>query len=102
MWGTDAKRRGQEAERVGHKVLQGDVGVLFKSPPSGGSKNYKIPNLKHQMTNKSQISIYNDPNIHYRCFHGFTNPDPPVMISLGTYADGAYVWNFEFGYLGFV
>jgi hypothetical protein len=25
----------------------------------------KIPNLKHQNTNKSQIAIFNDPKIHY-------------------------------------
>jgi len=49
------------------------------------------------MTNKSQILIYNDQNIHYRCFLSFMNPDPPVMMPLGTNADGAFVWNFEFG-----
>jgi hypothetical protein len=27
----------------------------------------KIPNLKYQITNKSQISIFNDQNIHHSC-----------------------------------
>jgi hypothetical protein len=27
--------------------------------------NNKIPNLKHQISNKSQISIFNDQNIHH-------------------------------------
>jgi len=30
--------------------------------------DHKIPNFKHQITNKSQISISNDRNIHLSCF----------------------------------
>ena len=26
-------------------------------------RNYEIPNFKHQITNKSQISIFNDQNM---------------------------------------
>jgi hypothetical protein len=34
--------------------------------------------------------------------HRFANPDLLVMIPLGTIVDGSFVWNFEFGLLGFV
>jgi hypothetical protein len=34
--------------------------------------------------------------------HHFANPDPPVMMLLGTTVAGSFVWNFEFGSLEFV
>jgi hypothetical protein len=34
--------------------------------------------------------------------HHFANPDSPVMMLLGTTVDGFFVWNFEFGSLGFI
>ncbi len=34
--------------------------------------------------------------------HHFANPDPPVMMLVGTTVDGSFVWNFEFGSLEFV
>jgi hypothetical protein len=32
----------------------------------------------------------------------FANPGLPVMMPLGTLVNGSFVWNFEFGSLGFV
>jgi len=34
--------------------------------------------------------------------HHFANLDPSVMMLLGTTVDGFFVWNFEFGSLGFI
>jgi hypothetical protein len=34
--------------------------------------------------------------------HNFANPGLPVMIPLSALVNGSYVWNFEFGLLGFV
>ena len=34
--------------------------------------------------------------------HYITNPDPPVMMLLGTTVDGSFVLNFEFKSLGFI
>jgi hypothetical protein len=35
--------------------------------------------------------------------HRFANPGLPVMMPLGTtVVEGSFVWNFEFGSLGFV
>jgi len=59
----------------------------------------KIPNLKHQNTNKSQNPIFNDQNIHR---NGCANPGLPMVISVDTTTEGPIVWNFEFGTLGFV
>ena len=33
--------------------------------------------------------------------HNFANPGLPVMIPLGALVNGSFVWNFEFGSLGF-
>jgi len=34
--------------------------------------------------------------------HRFATPDQPVMMPFGTSLDESFVWNFEFGSLGFV
>ena len=34
--------------------------------------------------------------------HGFANPTLSVMIPLAATVDESFVWNFEFGLLGFV
>jgi hypothetical protein len=34
--------------------------------------------------------------------HRFANPVLPVMLQLGRTVNGVFVWNFEFGSLGFV
>jgi hypothetical protein len=34
--------------------------------------------------------------------HHFASPDPPMIMISGTTADGFFVWNFEFGSLGFI
>jgi len=54
-----------------------------------------------KITNKSQISIFNDQNTAVVQRH-FTYPDLPVMMPLGTTGNRSFVWNFEFGSLGFV
>jgi len=61
----------------------------------------KIPNLKHQITNKSQISIFNDQNI-LCIFIAFFDAhcsasDEAMLITVVL-----FVWNFEFGLLEFV
>ena len=43
---------------------QGDVKVNSKPVNLMVLSKNKIPNLKHQITNKSQISIFNDQNYH--------------------------------------
>jgi len=34
--------------------------------------------------------------------HRFTNSGLPVMMPLRTTAEGSFVWDFEFGSLGFI
>jgi hypothetical protein len=34
--------------------------------------------------------------------HRFANLGLPVMMPVGSTVDGSFVWNFEFGLLGFV
>jgi hypothetical protein len=62
----------------------------------------KIPNHKHQITNKSQISIFNDQNILRNSIALFADLGPPLMMPLIKSEDGSFVWNFEFGSLEFV
>jgi hypothetical protein len=54
---------------------------------------FKITNLKRQITNKSQIAIPNDPNMHRSSIVSI----PPDLNS-----GGSDVWNFEFGSLEFI
>ena len=54
--------------------------MIIQILPFYSNRWYKIPNLKHQITNKSQISIFNDQNL----------PDKDI------------VWIFEFWSLEFV
>jgi hypothetical protein len=91
---------------------------------------HKIPNLKHQITNKFQISIFNDQNIHLsysalRCKLRWAGDDAigqhwrqiicwpatslamvsPSVVSSGANDSGlkrSAVSNFEFGLLGFI
>jgi len=62
----------------------------------------KIPNFKHQITNKSQIPISNDQNFVRDSIPFFADLGPPLMMSVIESADGAFVCYFEFGSLGFV
>ena len=65
-------------------------------------ESHKIPNPKHQITNKSQITIFNDQNIDHSCS---TSPRKPWFAGDGAdgkTADGSFVWDFEFRLLGFV
>jgi len=63
----------------------------------------KIPNLKYQITNKSQISIFNDQNIHHKRIASLRKPVSAGDATAGdTTVDGLFVWNFEFGSLGFI
>jgi hypothetical protein len=63
----------------------------------------KIPNIKHQISNKSQISKFNDQNVSIRGLsYCLFNPVPPGMKLLGKAAAGSLVWDFEFGTLGFI
>jgi len=40
----------------------------------------KIPNLKHQIANKSQISMFNDQNIQHPYFASLLKPSSAVMM----------------------
>ena len=56
--------------------------------------------LKVQVPNKFQISMTKAFTVVVS--HRFANPVLPVRIQLGTTVNGLFVWNFEFGSLGFV
>jgi hypothetical protein len=43
----------------------------------------KIPNLKHQITNKSQITIFNDQNIHCSWVLSYRKPNSPNDNAVG-------------------
>jgi hypothetical protein len=45
--------------------------------------NIKIPNLKHQITNKFQISIFNDQNIHLICIASLRKSRPAGQDATG-------------------
>jgi hypothetical protein len=65
-------------------------------------KDNKIPNLKHQITNKSQITIFNDRNIHHRSTASLRKPKSAGDETVGHNLDGSFVSNFEFGSLEFI
>jgi len=44
--------------------------------------DHKIPNFKHQITNKSQIPIFNDRNTHHIVSHCIDDTSLPVMTTL--------------------
>jgi hypothetical protein len=77
--------------------LQVNVKVNSKPVALKNLYNNKIPNLKHQITNKSQYSMTKISTTVVS--HRFAKPVLPVMIQLGTTVDGLFVWNFEFGSL---
>jgi len=52
--------------------IQGNVKITAKQLESGSLIDNKIPNLKHQNTNKSQISIFNVQNIALNCIASFS------------------------------
>jgi len=54
---------------------QGSVGSSSKLVAAAGFQGHEITNLKHQITNKPQISIFNDQNIHRK---------PIVLICKGS------------------
>jgi hypothetical protein len=81
----------------------------------------KISNLKHQIPNKSQISIFNTRRTRRASAGAAGAPalrvtktfakiaarhdvksGEPGMMPADTMADGSFVWIFEFGLLGFV
>jgi len=43
----------------------------------------KIPKFKHQITNKSQITIFNDQNSNYCCIESLRKPLQPVDSDIG-------------------
>ena len=59
----------------------------------------KIPSLKHQFPNKSQISIFNDQNISRSYNRLPCSFCLPMTSKWYTFVDGSKVWNFEFGSL---
>jgi hypothetical protein len=67
-----------------------------------GLQTIKIPNYKHQNTNKSQISISNDRNLQLGCtvvLMEFISTDISTLW-LGDIA--AFVWNFGIESLEFI
>jgi hypothetical protein len=58
----------------------------------------KIPNLKHQITNKYQISIFNDQNEHHSFITSLHSFWSAGVDAIGTNLEGLCVWNFEFGH----
>jgi predicted AAA+ superfamily ATPase len=62
----------------------------------------KIPNLKHQITNKSQISIFNDQNFHQSDVAVFRQLKSAVDAAVEHCNRRIIVLNFEFGSLGFI
>ena len=66
------------------------------------NKDNKIPNLKHQITNKSQNSIFNDQNIHPNWLASICNPWSAGDDAMGRPEDGLLVLNFEFGSSEFI
>ena len=67
-----------------------------------GLADTKIPNLKHQITNKSQCTIINDQNNHHRWFELLLKLRFHAIIPSRTTGDRLLLWNFEFGVLEFV
>jgi hypothetical protein len=57
----------------------------------GFSRN-KITKFKHQITNKSQIKIFNDQNIHQRCMVLLRLPMSVGDDAIGPTVDGLFVW----------
>jgi hypothetical protein len=68
----------------------------------GNIKDNKIPNPKHQITNKSQITIFNDRNTHHSCFASLRKHWSAGDDALGTRLDLFFVWYLEIWSLGFV
>jgi hypothetical protein len=62
----------------------------------------KIPNLKHQITNKSQISIINDQNNLPNWLSSTCKPGSAGDDVRGRSESGLLVLNFEFGSLEFI
>ena len=58
----------------------------------------KIPNLKHQITNKSQFLILNDQNSHQSFIVSLQERNYRDMVPITTALDGSIVWIFEFGH----
>jgi len=53
----------------------------------------KITNSNHQMTNKSQISIIIDQNIHHSCIASFRKINYTFMKPLSITVEGFYGWD---------
>ena len=53
----------------------------------------KIPNLKHQITNKSQFPILNDQNSHQNFIVSLQEPNAKGMVPMATTLDGSIVWS---------
>ncbi|MGD2014671.1 MAG: hypothetical protein PVG84_13025 [Desulfobacterales bacterium] len=60
----------------------------------------KVTNLKHQITNKSQITIFNDRNTHHSRIVSLRKPGLAGDDAIGQDCKG--IIGFEFGSLGFV
>ena len=79
----------------------------FREPYSNYNLNSKlvkskIPNSKHQITNKSQIPISNDQNIQRYGITSHCKHRPIGLYALSTTIELSVVWNFEFGLLEFI
>ena len=62
----------------------------------------KIPNLNHQITNKSQITIFKGQNAHRSRITLFSKSDSSDDNAIKHRCIRIVVWNFEFRSLGFV
>ncbi|CAB1074848.1 hypothetical protein D1AOALGA4SA_2668 [Olavius algarvensis Delta 1 endosymbiont] len=69
-----------------------------------GLSSDKIPNLKHQITNKFKISISNVQNVHLKGIALFGRSRSAGIDGRGhnDSTTNTLVWNFEFRSLGFI
>jgi len=61
-------------------------------------QGFKIPNFKHQITNKFQYAITKTTSIGY--IELLLELRVHAIVPLGTTAPESLVWNFEFGLFG--
>jgi hypothetical protein len=81
--------------QAGRCRRQGNVKVISKPVNLIALSKNKIPNLKHQMTNKSQNTM--TKTIMIRVWYWFLYPGLPIVMPIGTCGSGSLVWDFEFG-----
>jgi len=82
------------------------LNLILKSYSKGFAQDNKISNIKHQNTNKSQISIFHDQNLQRNCIPLISIQWLPGMIMLVKAIEGLTLrpaarsvdLNFEFGH----